>query len=72
MIRKDEADSKYLMEDNWLNPLSPGEPDLPNIPTGTLAPPGVVKDILPKAFNVREEAYQTSKRTRLDDTPPPV
>ena len=36
-----------------------------------MAPPAVVKDLL-RAFEVGEEAYQSFKRTRLDDDPPSV
>ena len=36
-----------------------------------MTPPAVVNDIL-RAFDVGEEAYQTSKRTRLDDDPSSV
>ena len=46
-IRKDEADMKSLidmMENNWMNPLSPDESDLVSLSTGTVAPPAVVKD----------------------------
>ena len=74
MIRKDEADIKSLidlMENNWLNPLSPDESDLVSLPTGTVTPPAVVKDLL-RAVDVDEEAYQTFKRTRLDDDTPSV
>ena len=73
-IRKDEADVKSLidlMENNWLNPLSPDESDLVSLSTGTVAPQGVVNDLL-RAFEVGEDAYQTFKQTRLDDDPPSV
>ena len=73
-IRKYEADVKSpidLMENNWLNPLSPEESDLVSLSTGTVAPPAVVKDLL-RALDVGEEAYQTFKQTRLDDDPPSV
>ena len=60
-----------LMENNWLNPLSPDESDLFGLSTGTVAPPAVVKDLL-RALEVGEEAYQTIKQTRLDDDPPSV
>ena len=73
-LRKDEADVKSLidlMENNWLNPLSPDESDLVSLSTGTVAPPAVVKDLL-RALEVGEEAYQTFKQTRLDDDPPSV
>ena len=69
MIRKDEADIKSLidlMENNWLDPLSPDESDLVSLSTGTVIQPAMVKDLL-RAFDVGEEAYQTFKRTRLDD-----
>ena len=69
MIRKDEADIKSLidlMENNWLDPLYPDESDLVSFSTGTVTPPAMVKDLL-RAFDVGEEAYQTFKRTRLDD-----
>ena len=55
-----------LIENNWLNPLSPDESDLVSLSTGTMAPPAVVKDLL-RALEVGEEAYQTFKQTRLDD-----
>ena len=48
-IRNDEADIKSLidlMENNWLNPLSPGESDIVSLSTGTVTPPGVVNDLL--------------------------
>ena len=73
-IRKDEADVKSLidlMENNWLNPLSPDESDLVSLSTGTVDPPAVVKYLL-RALEVGEEAYQTFKQTRLDDDPPSV
>ena len=56
-----------LMENNWLNPLSPDESDLVGLSTSTVAPPAVVNDLL-RAL----EAYQTFKQTRLDDDPPSV
>ena len=74
MIRKYEAYIKCLidlMENNWLNPPSPDESYLVSLSTGTVTPPVVVKDLL-RAFDVGEEAYQTFKRTRLDDDPPSV
>ena len=74
MIRKDEADIKSLidlMENNWLNPLSPDESYLVSLSTGTVTQPAVVKDLL-RAFDVGEEAFQTFKRTRLDDDPSSV
>ena len=76
-IRKDEADVKSLidlMENNWLNPLSPDESDLVSLSTGTVAPPTVVKDLLSllRALEVGEKAYQTFKHTRLDDDTPSV
>ena len=74
MIRKDEADIKSLidlMENNWLNLLSPDESGLVSLSTGTVAPPAVVKDLL-RAFEVGEEVYQTFKRIRLDDDPSSV
>ena len=43
LIRKDEADIKSLidlMENNWLNPLSPDESDLVSLSTGTVTPTG--------------------------------
>ena len=58
-IKKDEADIKSLidlMENNWLNPLTPDESDLVSLCTGTVAPPAVVN-----ALEVGEEAYQTFK-----------
>ena len=74
LIRKDEAYVKSLidlMEHNWLSPLSPDESDLVSLSTGTVAPPGVVNDLL-RALEIGEEAYQTFKQTRLDDDPPSV
>ena len=73
-IRKNEADVKSLidmMENSWLNPLSPDEADLVSLSTDTMAPPAVAKDLL-RALEVGEEAYQTFKQTRLDDDPPSV
>ena len=73
-IRKDEAYIKSLidlMENNWLNPLSPDESDLVSLSTGTVTPLAVVKDLL-REFDVGEKAYQTFKRARLDDDPPSV
>ena len=58
-IRKNEADVKSLidmMENNWLNPLSPDESDLVSLSTGAMAPPAVAKDLL-RALEVGEEAY---------------
>ena len=46
-IKKYEADIKSLidlMENNWLNPLTPDESDLVSLSTGTVAPPAVAKD----------------------------
>ena len=63
MIRKDEAGIKSLidvMENNWMNPLSPDESDLVSLSTGTVAPPAVVKDLL-RALEVGEESYQTHR-----------
>ena len=73
-IRKDEADIKSLidmMENNWMNTLSPGESDLVSLVTGTVPPPAVVKDLL-RVLEVGEESYQTFKWIRLDDDPPSV
>ena len=73
-IRKDEADIKSLidmMENNWLNTLSPDESDLVSLYTGHVAPPAMVKDLL-GALEVGEEAYNTFKRTILDDDPPTI
>ena len=55
-IRKDEADIKSLvdmMENNWMNILSPDESDLVSLSTGSAAPPAMVKDLL-RAFEVGE------------------
>ena len=74
MIRKDEADIKCLinlMENNWLNPLSPDESYLISLSTGTVAPPAVGKGLL-RALKVGEEAYQTFEGIGLDDDPPSV
>ena len=71
MIGKDEADIKSLidlMENNWLNPLSPGESDLVSLSNGTVALRAVVKDLL-RTLEVEEEAYTTFKLTRLDEIP---
>ena len=73
-IRKDEAYIKSLidmMENNWLNPLSPDKSDLVSLSTGTLAPPAVIKDHL-RALEMGEEAYKACKWTRLDDGTPSV
>ena len=73
-IRKYEADIKSLidlMDNNWLNPLSPDESDLGSLSTGTVTPPAVVNDVL-RAVDVEEEAYQTYTSTRLDDDPSSV
>ena len=59
MIRKDEADIKSLidlMENNWLNPISPDESDIVSLSTGTVTPSAVVNALL-RAFDVGEEAY---------------
>ena len=56
MIRKDEADIKSLidmMENNWLNTLSPDESDLVSLSTGSVASSAMVKDLL-RAFEVGE------------------
>ena len=74
MTSKHEADINSLinlMENNWLNPLSPDESDLVSLSTGTVAPPAVVKD-LRRPFEVDEEAYQTFKWTVLHDDPQSV
>ena len=66
-IRKDEADIESLidlMENNWLNPLSPDESDLVSLSNGTAAPPAVVKDPL-RALEVGEEAYSTFKGDQI-------
>ena len=55
-IRKDEADIKSLidmMDNNWLNTLSPDESDLVSLSTGSVTPPAMVKDLL-RAFEVGE------------------
>ena len=57
------------MENNWLNPLSPGESGLVSLSTGTVSPSAVVKDLL-RALEMGEEAYRTFKWTILDDDPP--
>lgn len=65
-IQKDEADVQSLidvMENNWLNPLSPDESDLVSLSTGFLAPPDVTRDLL-RAHEIGEEAYQVFKQTR--------
>ena len=51
--------------------LTPDESHLVNLSTGTVTPPVVVEDLL-RAFEVREELYQSFKRTRLDDDPSSV
>ena len=73
-IRKDEAYIKSLidlMENNWLNQLSPDTSDLVSLSTGSLDPPAVIKD-LQRALEMGEEAYQTCRWTRLDDDTPSV
>ena len=55
-IRKDEADIKSLidmMENNWLNTLSPDDSDLVSLSTRSVAPPAMVKDLL-RAFEMGE------------------
>ena len=55
-IWKDEADIKSLidmMENKWLNTLSPDESDLVSLSTGSVATPAMVKDLL-RAFEVGE------------------
>ena len=49
-----------LMENNWLNLLSPDESDRVGLSTGTVAQPAVVKYLL-RALEVGEESYQTFK-----------
>ena len=72
MIKKDEAHIKSLidlMENNWLNPLSPGDSALVSLSTGTVSPSAMVND-LQRALEVGEEAYRTFKWTILDCEPP--
>ena len=73
-IKKDEADVQAfidLMENSWINPLSPDEMDLVSFSTGTMAPPDVTRDLL-RAVEVGEEAYQVFKQTRLEEEAPSV
>lgn len=47
--KKDEQDVEALtdmMENSWLNSLSPEEEDLFSLSTGTVAPPEVSRDLL--------------------------
>ncbi|XP_066963151.1 uncharacterized protein [Macrobrachium rosenbergii] len=66
--KKDEWDVEALidmMENSWLNPMSPEEEDLLSLSTGTVAPPEVSRDLL-RAHAVGEAAYQEFK-ARLDE-----
>lgn len=66
--KKDERDVEALtdmMENSWLNPMSPEEEDLLSLSTGTVAPPEVSRDLL-RAHAVGEAAYQEFK-ARLDE-----
>ncbi|KAI8521965.1 hypothetical protein Bbelb_017190 [Branchiostoma belcheri] len=71
-IRRDEADVKSLvdlMENNWINPMSPEEPDLVSLSTGNVAPPEIVKDIS-EAHQMGEDAYLSFRTNRLEQDPP--
>lgn len=67
--KKDEQDVEALtdlMENNWLNPMSPDEEDLVSLSTGTVAPPEVSRDVL-RAHVVGEAAYQEFKASLDED-----
>ena len=74
-IRKDEAQCHQVPDcsvgKQLTESISLDGSDLVSLPTGTVAPPAVVYDLL-REFEVGEEAYQTFKQTRLDDCPPTV
>ncbi|KAL7378889.1 hypothetical protein ABVT39_020321 [Epinephelus coioides] len=63
-IKKDEADIQSLidlMENNWLNPMSPCETDLLSLSTGSMAPRDVTWDLL-KALEKGNEATRYSSK----------
>jgi len=71
-IRRDEADIQSLvdlMENSWLDPLSPDQAQFVSLSTATVAPPDVANDLL-AARTVGEEAYQDFKKKRLETNPP--
>eukprot|EP00745_Piridium_sociabile_P027749 TRINITY_DN44663_c0_g1_i3.p1 TRINITY_DN44663_c0_g1~~TRINITY_DN44663_c0_g1_i3.p1 ORF type:complete len:1606 (-),score=395.32 TRINITY_DN44663_c0_g1_i3:590-5317(-) len=73
-IKKDERDVQSVMdilENSWVNPMSPEEQDLVGLSTGTIATPDVTKDLL-EAHQTGESKYQSFKQTRLDGDPPTV
>lgn len=73
-IQKDEKDIKSLvdlMENSWINPLSPDQTDLVSLSTGTLAPSDITNDLL-NARQFGEEAYHNFKTNRLEKDPPTV
>jgi hypothetical protein len=73
-VKKDECGVKAfvdLMENSWIDPLSDDQTELVSLSTGIVAPPDVSRD-LPKAHKVGEEAYQASKKDRLEKEPPLV
>ena len=73
-IQKDEKDVRSLLdliENSWINPLSPDPSDIVNLSTGILAPEDITDDLL-KARRVGEEAYQDFKSSRLEQEEPTV
>ena len=76
-IKKDEKDVQAvnsvmdLLENSWVNPMSPEEQDLVGLSTGTTATPDVMKDLL-EAHQSGENRYQSFKQARLEEDPPTV
>eukprot|EP00058_Branchiostoma_floridae_P019404 XP_002604894.1 hypothetical protein BRAFLDRAFT_77273 [Branchiostoma floridae] len=70
-IRRDEADVSSLVDllNNWINPMSPEEPDLVSVSTGSVAPPDIARDIS-DAHQMGEDAYLSFRKNRLEQDPP--
>ena len=71
-IRKDEAGVQsfvQLMETSWLNPFNPEQGELVSLSTATAAPPEVLKDLL-RTYRMGEDAYEASKKERLETDAP--
>lgn len=69
-MKKDEQDVQALtelMENSWINPMSPEEDDIVCLSTGSVAPPEISRDLL-GAHAVGEVAYQEFK-VRLEEDP---
>ena len=55
-----------ILEADWANPFDSNEKEFVGIPTGTLTPQDVARDIL-DAHKIGMAAYEEFKRDRLED-----